>query len=286
MLPDLMLPASWRALLETFRPAFARAPTFGLFMLLATGLVAQTSRRTVVGMLAGAGMATVVSFHSVCRFFSHHRWAPDQLGLLLARLIVTRLLAEDAPLVIAVDDTLFRRWGRRVHAAFWTHDGAAQGPAKLGRGNRWIIAGLVVALPFCSHPVCLPVLCRLWAGKGTTTPVELAGQLLGLLAAAFPDRKVHGVGDAAYHGRSLLVPPPASPPDCRATPRCSTWPRRALANAVGPGSRAASWGAPPSWPPPRAGARRGYAATGALRPYCSPSCPACGTARSPTPPAG
>jgi hypothetical protein len=206
MLPDLMLPASWRALLETFRPAFARAPTFGLFMLLATGLVAQTSRRTVVGMLAGAGMATVVSFHSVCRFFSHHRWAPDQLGLLLARLIVTRLLAEDAPLVIAVDDTLFRRWGRRVHAAFWTHDGAAQGPAKLGRGNRWIIAGLVVALPFCSHPVCLPVLCRLWAGKGTTTPVELAGQLLGLLAAAFPDRKVHGVGDAAYHGRSLLVP--------------------------------------------------------------------------------
>jgi hypothetical protein len=36
--------------------------------------------------------------------------------------------------------------------------------------------------------------------------VELAAQLLKLLVAAFPDRQVHGVGDAAYHGRSLLVP--------------------------------------------------------------------------------
>ena len=46
---------------------------------------------------------------------------------------------------------------------------------------------------------------RLWAGKGTTTPVELAGELLALIAAEFPGRAVHGVGDAAYHGRPLLV---------------------------------------------------------------------------------
>jgi hypothetical protein len=114
------------------------------------------SRRTVVGMLAGAGMATVVSFHAVCRFFSQHAWETDRLELLLARLIVDRLLPDSAPIVVAVDDTLFRRWGRKVHAAFWTHDGAAQGPAKIGRGNRWIIAGIVVQLPIRSHPVCLP----------------------------------------------------------------------------------------------------------------------------------
>ena len=44
------------------------------------------------------------------------------------------------------------------------------------------------------------------AGKATTTPVELVGQLLGLVAEAFPDRAVHGVGDAACHGKPLLVP--------------------------------------------------------------------------------
>ena len=38
MLPGLTLPASWRVLLETFRPAFRRSSTFALFELLATGL--------------------------------------------------------------------------------------------------------------------------------------------------------------------------------------------------------------------------------------------------------
>jgi len=205
MLLELTLPTSWRVLLETFRPVFARSSTFGLFAVLATGLVAQTARRTVVGMLAGAGMSAVVSFHSVCRFFSHHRWDADRLGLLLAHLVVQHLVPAGAPVLVAVDDTLFRRWGPKVHHAFWTHDGAAQGPAKLGRGNRWVIAGIVVRLPFCSHPVCLPVLFRLWAGKGTASPVTLAGQLLDLLAGQFPDRRIDAVADAAYHGTALLV---------------------------------------------------------------------------------
>jgi len=68
-----------------------------------------------------------------------------------------------------IDDTLFKRWGRHVHHAFWTHDGAAQGGKKIARGNRWVIAGIVVRLPLCTAPVCLPVLMRLWAGKGSTT---------------------------------------------------------------------------------------------------------------------
>ena len=205
MLPALRLPSSWLEVLDPLRAVFARSSTFGLFVLLATGLVARTSRRTVVGMLAGAGMAVVVSFHSACRFFSTHRWDVDRLGLAVARLVVARLVEADAPLTVAVDDTLLRRWGKKVHHAFWTHDGAAQGPAKLGRGNRWVIAGIVVRLPFTSGPTCLPVLFRLWAGKDTPSPVTLAGQMLTLLADAFPDRVIHAVGDAAYHGMPLVV---------------------------------------------------------------------------------
>jgi hypothetical protein len=65
MLRSSTLPASWRAVLDTFRPAFRRSSTFAVFTLLATGLVAQAGRRTVVGMLAAAGMTAVVSFHTV-----------------------------------------------------------------------------------------------------------------------------------------------------------------------------------------------------------------------------
>jgi DDE superfamily endonuclease len=206
MLQSLTLPAAWRDLPDSFRPTFRRSRTHGLFVLLATGLVAQTARPTVVGMLAATGMAAVVSFHACCRFLSHHVWDADRIGLILARLIVSRLLPDDAPIVAVVDDTLFRRWGPKVFGAFWTQDGSAQGPNALGRGNRWIIAGIVVEVPFCTHPLCLPVLMRLWRGKGTASPVRLAAELISLPAKEFPRRRIHVVGDAAYHGKPLLLP--------------------------------------------------------------------------------
>ncbi len=55
-------------------------------------------------------------------------------------------------------------------------------------------------------PGVLPVLFRLWRGKGTASPVQLARELISILAQVFPNRLVHAVGDAAYHGKALLVP--------------------------------------------------------------------------------
>jgi hypothetical protein len=140
----MILPESWAAVLSVFGPVFARRGTFRLFTVLATGMVVATGRRSVVGMLAVAGMARRVSFHAACRFFSHAVWDVDRLGLAAAGLIVRSLLGPDEPVAVAVDGTLFKRWGRKVHCAFWTHDGSAQGKNKVGRGNRWIIAGIVV----------------------------------------------------------------------------------------------------------------------------------------------
>jgi hypothetical protein len=215
----MILPESWAVILQVFAPVFARRGTFRMFTVLATGMVAQTRRRSVVGMLAGAGMAQRVSFHAACRFFSHAVWDVDRLGLAAAGLIVRCLLAPGEAIVVAVDDTLFKRWGRKVHHVFWTHDGSAQGKNKIGRGNRWVIAGIVVRLPFVTAPVCLPVLFRLWAGKGSDSPVALGAVLLQLLRDTFPGWPVHGVGDAAYHGRPLLV-------------NGTTWTTRLPANAA------------------------------------------------------
>jgi hypothetical protein len=46
--------------------------------------------------------------------FSNARWSGDALGLVLADLIVARLLPAGAALTIAVDDTLFKRSGKKV----------------------------------------------------------------------------------------------------------------------------------------------------------------------------
>ena len=100
------------------------------------------------------------------------RWDPDVLGLAVARLIVKYLLSEGDPLIVAVDGTFFRRWGKRVAEARWAYDGAAQGGKKTAFGNTWVIAALVVSCPCCPSPVALPVLFRLWRGKGTASQVN------------------------------------------------------------------------------------------------------------------
>ena len=106
---------------------------------------------------------------------------------------------------MAVDGTLFRRWGRKVFQARWAYDGSAQGGKKIAFGNTWVIAAIVVKLPFCSSPVALPVLFRLWRGRGTRSQVELAAEMVKILAWVFPGRAVHGVGDAAFHGKPLVI---------------------------------------------------------------------------------
>ena len=96
--------------------------------------------------------------------------------------------------------------------------------------------GIVVRLPFCTRPVCLPVLARLVlpgktrparvkkrkkAAPAPGTKVSAAASLVTLLAAAFPGRAIHVVADAAYHGPALKHLPPAV-----------TWTCRLRANAV------------------------------------------------------
>ena len=68
-----------------------------------------------------------------------------------------------------------------------------------------MIAAIVVRLRFCSSPVALPVLFRLWRGKGTPSQVTLAAEMMSVLVGAFPDREVHGTGDAAFHGGPLVI---------------------------------------------------------------------------------
>jgi DDE superfamily endonuclease len=222
----LAVPATWRGLLEELAPAFRRRSTHALFAALACGMILG-SRRTVVAMAAAAGMAG--QFRRACWFFSGAVWDIDALGLAVARLIVKYLLADGDPVTVAVDGTFFRRWGRKVAQARWAYDGSAQGGKKIAFGNTWVIAAIVVRLPACSSPVALPVLFRLWRGKGTASQVDLAAGMLTTLAAAFPGRQIHGVGDAAFHGQALI---------CEG----ATWTTRLPANAVLYGPRPAPTG--------------------------------------------
>jgi hypothetical protein len=210
------MPRGRRELLEELAPAFARRSAYRLFMALARGLI-LADRGTVTGMAAAAGIGR--QWRRACWFFASAKWDPDALGIAVARLIVKYLLSEGAPLVVAVDGTFFRRWGKRAAEARWAYDGAAQGGKKIAFGNTWVIAALVVKLPCCPSPVALPALFRLWRGKGTASQVQLAAQMITVLKDAFPGRAVHGTGDAAFHGEPLVI-------------KGTTWTTRLPASAV------------------------------------------------------
>ena len=155
MPPGPTAPRSLAGLLAEFRPCFT-APTFQTFIGLVVGLIAQTRRRTVCGMLTGAGLEQVWHHSRAHRLFTTARWSSDALGLALADLIVTHLLPAGSPLTVAVDDTLFKRSGN-----------------------------IIVQLSFLSRPVCLPVLARLWRPRHTGK-IAHARQLAELIAPATP----------------------------------------------------------------------------------------------------
>src|SRR6266542_1982081 len=129
--PTVPLPASLMALLVSFQPLFT-APSFRAFCALAGGFLAQTGRRTVCGMLTGAGLSRVWRHDRAHRFFSAARWSAEDLGLVLAKLAVMLLVPDGEPVLVAIDDTLFKRTGRKVHAIGWFHDGSAKGPHQVG----------------------------------------------------------------------------------------------------------------------------------------------------------
>jgi SRSO17 transposase len=200
MLQVQTLPASLAGLLWMFRWCFTE-PSFRTFAALVAGMVAQPARRTVCGMLVGAGLSRVWHHSRAHWFFSHARWSVEQVGLVLARLIVDRLLSPDAPVLLAVDDTLMRRSGRKVAGAAWQHDGARKAPkgSQVSWGTCFVVVGIVLTLPCTTRPVCLPVLARLWRPKGASKTV-LACQMIDVLAGRLAPRQVHVVADAHYAG--------------------------------------------------------------------------------------
>jgi hypothetical protein len=205
------VPTSLAPLLSLFRPCFT-APTHETFCALVVGCLTRVRGRTVTGMWIAAGLSGRRHHSRAHRFFSRARWSPDRLGLLALGVIAERLLDADGPLVVAVDDTLLRRHGPKVFGRHLHYDAKADGPRarRVARGNAWVVAGVVVSLPFLERAVCLPVLFRLWRPGEGPTQVALAAELTTLVAEAHPDRSLVVLGDGAYAGAALS---PADLPD-------------------------------------------------------------------------
>ena len=136
--------------------------------------------------------------------------------------MIALLVPAGEPVEVLIDDTLFRRRGKKVWAASWFHDGSARGPAKTGYGNNWVVLAVRVRLPMISRPVAVPVMAKLVIkGTNSASRLWLARRMATRLAAELPGRKVHVTADSAYAGDEL-----------KQLPDGVTWTTRLRANAA------------------------------------------------------
>ena len=172
MLPLSTVPPGLLRLLNVFWPCFT-APTFEVFAALVTGMIAQTGRRSVCGMLTGAGLARRWPHDRAHAFFSRRVWSVHDVGMTLARLITEIFCEEDAALTVAVDDTLVKRHGPTVFGRSFQHDGARPSRSPLSFGVCYVVAAIVVTVKGRAHPMALPALAACWIAppkRRTRTP--------------------------------------------------------------------------------------------------------------------
>lgn len=194
------------------------------------------------------------------------------------------LVDDGTPVRLAVDETLFRRSGRKVFGTGWHHDPLGARRDAIAWGNAWVVVGVLVALPMLPHRVvCLRILARLWRPGRTPGRLDLAVERSSWSAATsatVASTWTVTVTAPTPARRCAGCPPrPPSPAGCAPMPPCTSSPGRAgSASAAGHPPKAPacpSWPRSPAWWPPRSRCTRSPAtATTASRP--SPASRACG----------
>lgn len=163
-MPDVILPASFLALLQEFRPVFTRA-SFDNFVVLLSGGVHALGKHRITDALRAAGPAATKHFTTYYRFFSRATWSLDELGLVLLGLVL-RLLPQDT-VELVLDDTLVRRSGKKVALASMHADPLLK---QAGRpfhsyGHVYVVLAVHIAVPLLGRTGwALPFMFRLFEG--------------------------------------------------------------------------------------------------------------------------
>lgn len=185
---------------------------------LLVGALLVPGRRTVASVLRVMGLGGERRFKNYHRVLSRARWSALAGSRLLLLALVERFVPE-GPVVIGIDDTIERRWGRRIGAR-----GIYRDPVRTRRGHfvkvsglRWIGVMLLAPIPWAARVWALPFLTvsspseRYYTQRGRThQPLTVrARQVLRLLQRWLPGRRLIAVADSSYAALELLAALPA-----------------------------------------------------------------------------
>ncbi len=188
---------TWTSLLKPFLPIFTQ-PVRVIFTRLTVGWILCTVRRTVTGMLPFADPFGTQAHDAYHRFFPDARWSMAKLWQTLAFSLIHTFYRKGL-ITLALDDTLFRRSGKKVNGAGWWRDAvrSTSNQHVSAWGLNLIVLTLQIQPPWGGEPLGLPINMRLHRKKGPSL-IELAQQMIHEVIQWFPERRFCVVGDGFY----------------------------------------------------------------------------------------
>lgn len=197
-----------------FAKLFSR-PSWENAVTLLLGAILSVGRRTVCSALRTMGMEHEVGFSKYHRLLNRTLWSPLQGAKILLLLILTKMVPENAPVVLVVDETLERRRGKKIVAKGIYRDAVQSSRSHVVKssGLKWLSFAVLSKLPFMPRVVAFPFLTILEYSKKCDearkrrhkTSLDWTGQAVGLLRRWLGKaRKIILVGDGGFATGQLI----------------------------------------------------------------------------------
>src|ERR1043165_7622698 len=190
-----------------FRPAFTR-PTWNKVLILVVGTLLARGRRTVTAALKQMGLHDEPDFTLFHQVLNRACWSCLTVSRLLLQLLVNTFVQAGGTVEIVIDETLERRWGRKIAKRGHYRDNlqSSKEQSVSTSGLRWVVMMLVVQVPWTSRAWALPFFSVLATtpkgsaelGKHHKTVGEIAQQMVLVVRRWLPDVAFSLVGDTAY----------------------------------------------------------------------------------------
>jgi len=208
-----MAPSIITALMAPFRSFFA-APVWEHVLALVTGMTLAPGKRTASAALRVVGLGQARDFARHHHVLGRARWNSAAIGRQLLLMILDRF-APDGPIVIGVDDTIERRWGRKIAAR-----GIHRDPARSSHGHfvktsglRWLSVMAMVPAPWTRRRWALPFLtilapserCAAAHGRRHKKLTDWARQAILQVRRWALRRKIVVVADSSFSALDLIA---------------------------------------------------------------------------------
>jgi len=208
----LTLPDEYNTLFTHFRPFFSKR-VWKLALVLAVGAILAPGKRTVTAALRIMGLGHERRFQNYHRVLSRAVWSNLALSAVLLCLLLNTFLSFGT-VVIGIDETIERRWGKKINAKGIYRDAVRSSKNQLVKvsGLRWISMMLLVDILWAKCVWALPFLTVLAPSeryyesrpRGHKKLTAWARQMGMQVRRWLPKRKIVIVADRSYAALELL----------------------------------------------------------------------------------